>query len=164
MPQQQGTLKRRLSLPLVLYYGLGDILGAGIYVLVGKVAGHAGLFTPIAFLAAFVVAIMTALAYAELTSRYPFSAGEAIYVQEGIGIPVLSACVGLLIVFTGIVSVATIARGFAGYLQIFFDVPRPLPLVVSVLIVALGASAVWGIVESIRITAVFTAVEVFGLI
>jgi basic amino acid/polyamine antiporter, APA family len=162
MAQQQRTLKRSLSLPLVLFYGLGDILGAGIYVLVGKVAGHAGMFTPFAFLAAFIVAIITALAYAELTSRYPFSAGEAIYVQEAIGIPVLSACVGLLIVFTGIVSVATIARGFAGYLQIFFDVP--LSVVVSALIIALGVSAIWGIVESIRITAVFTAIEVFGLI
>ena len=82
---QPTELKRGLSLWLLVFYGLGNILGAGIYVLVGKVAGSAGLFAPVAFLVASLVAAFTALSYAELVARYPLSAGEAVYVQEGLG-------------------------------------------------------------------------------
>ena len=117
MPMTHPTqLKRGLSLWLLVFYGLGNILGAGIYVLVGKVAGSAGLFAPVAFLVASLVAGFTALSYAELVARYPLSAGEAVYVQKGLGLPALSVIVGLLIVLMGAVSAATIARGFVGYL------------------------------------------------
>ena len=78
-------LRRSLSLPMVTLYGMGTILGAGIYVLIGEVAGVAGLWAPLAFLVAAVLAGFSAFAYAELSSRYPKSAGEAVYLQEGIG-------------------------------------------------------------------------------
>ena len=72
------ALRRCISLPLLTFYGLGNILGAGIYVLVGKVAGVAGLFAPLAFLLAALVAGFTALAYAELAARFPAGrAGQA---------------------------------------------------------------------------------------
>ena len=120
---QPTQLKRSLSLWLLLFYGLGNILGAGIYVLVGKVAGSAGLFAPAAFFVASLVAAFTALSYAELAARYPLSPGEAVYVQKGLGLPALSVMVGLLIVLMGAVSAATIARGFVGYLDILIEVP-----------------------------------------
>ena len=66
-----ATLKRSLSLPLVTFYGLGTILGAGIYVMVGAVAAVAGPWTPGAFLLAAVIAAVTALTYAELVRRMP---------------------------------------------------------------------------------------------
>jgi len=76
-------LKRSLSLPLVLFYGLGNILGAGIYVLIGQVAGKAGYLAPLSFLAAALTVTFSAFAYAELSARFPVSAGEAVYVQKG---------------------------------------------------------------------------------
>ncbi len=64
-------LKRTLSLAQITFYGLGTILGAGIYVLVGKVAGSAGLYAPLAFVVAALLAGLTGLSYAELAARHP---------------------------------------------------------------------------------------------
>ncbi len=156
------SLKRGLSLWLLVFYGIGNIIGAGIYVLVGKVAGSAGIFAPIAFFVSSLVVAFTALSYAELVARYPLSAGEAVYVQEGLGLPTLSVVVGLLIVLMGAVSAATIARGFTGYLDILIDLPDA--VAITLLVFALGATAIWGIVESVRIAALVALIEVFGLV
>lgn len=159
---EQVELKRALNLAFLTFYGLGTILGAGIYVLVGKVAGIAGLYAPVAFLVAAVVAAMTALSYAELASRFPKSAGEAIYVQEGFGVRALSIVVGLLLVLSGLVSSATLANGFVGYFEVFVDAPRW--LVITLLVAALSALAVWGIAESAIAAAVATLIEIAGLV
>jgi amino acid transporter len=158
---QPTPLRRGLSLRLLVLYGLGNILGAGIYVLVGKVAGHAGLFAPVAFFVAALVAAFTAMSYAELAARYPYSAGEAIYIRRGLNMPALSVLVGLLIVVMGAVSAATIARGFVGYLGVLVEVPDS--VAITLLVTALSATAVWGIVESVSIAALVTVVEILGL-
>ena len=75
------TLKLSLGLPLITLYGLGTAIGAGIFVLIGEVAGSAGMFAPVAFLVASLLAGLTAFSLAELASRFPKSAGEAVYVQ-----------------------------------------------------------------------------------
>ena len=159
---EEIELKRALNLAFLTFYGLGTILGAGIYVLVGKVAGIAGLYAPAAFLVAAVVAAMTALSYAELASRFPKSAGEAIYVQEGFGVRALSIVVGLLLVLSGLVSSATLANGFVGYFDVFVDAPRW--LVITLLIAALSALAIWGIAESAIAAAIATLIEIAGLV
>ena len=76
------SLKRRISLPLLVLYGLGTTIGAGIYALIGKVAGAAGIYAPLAFVVAALLAGVSAFAFAELVARYPSSAGEARYVRE----------------------------------------------------------------------------------
>jgi amino acid transporter len=156
------SLKRSLSLPLVTFYGLGNILGAGIYVLIGKVVAYAGVFAPLSFLVASLLAGLTAFTYAELAARFPLSAGEAVYVQEGIGLESVSALVGLLIIFAGIVSAATILRGFAGYLQVFTPVPDA--AAIGVLVLLLGGLAAWGIGESVAVAALITVIEIGGLL
>ncbi len=155
-------LIRRLSLPLLIFYGIGTILGAGIYVLVGKVAGEAGFYTPSAFMFASILAAFSAFSYAELAARFPRSAGEAIYIEEGFGIKKLSITVGLLIVTVGIVSVATLAHGFAGYLKVFFDLPEA--LIVIFLALFVGAVCAWGIGQSVLIASAMTIVEIIGLL
>jgi len=156
------TLRRTLSLPVLTFYGLGTIVGAGIYVLVGKVAGIAGMHTPMAFLLAAVAAFLTAFTYAELSARYPKSAGEPLYVAEGLGVRRLSILVGLMIVATGLISSATIANGFVGYLHVFVDVPRP--IAIAALVIALGGLAFWGILESAWVATVTTLFEIGGLV
>jgi amino acid transporter len=160
--ERQPALKRSLSLPLLTFYGLGNILGAGIYVLIGKVAAHAGYQAPLSFLLAAMLAVFTAFSYAELSARYPFSAGEVIYIHRGLGIRVLSILVGLLIIVTGIVSAATIARGFVGYLQVFVPISDVVAIVG--LIVCLGGLAAWGISQSIAVATLMTLVEIGGLL
>ena len=155
-------LIRRLSLPLLIFYGIGTILGAGIYVLVGKVAGEAGFYTPFSFMLASLLAAFSAFSYAELAARFPRSAGEAIYIEEGFGIKQFSIAVGLMIVSVGIVSVATLAHGFAGYLNVFFEIPEPVIVISLVLFVGLVCG--WGINQSVMIASVMTIVEIIGLL
>lgn len=162
MNTAEPGLERSLSLPLLTLYGLGNILGAGIYVLIGKVVASAGVFTPWSFLLASLVAGMTAFSYAELSARYPLSAGEAVYLQSGFGLRLLSSGAGVLIVFAGIVSAAAIARGFVGYFLQFWIVPPA--LLITLLVAALGALAIWGIAESALLAALFTLIEVSGLL
>lgn len=159
---EQNQLARRIGLPLLSLYGLGTILGAGIYVLVGKVAASAGLFAPLAFLVAGFIAWVTAMSYSQLAVLFPKSAGEALYAEKGFGRLWLTRTIGVLIIFTGIVSAATLANGFMGYFKAFVDIPESLGIVL--LILAFGALALWGIAESLIIAAVITLIEIGGLL
>ncbi|MEA3411632.1 MAG: APC family permease [Pseudomonadota bacterium] len=157
-----STLKRSLSLPLITFYGIGTILGAGIYVLVGEVAGIAGLHTPFAFLLASLLALPSAFSYAELASRFPRSAGEAIYINEGLRLSPVSTVVGLLIVSLGVLSTAVLTHGLVGYAGVFFQWPETLVIVTSVLI--MGMITGWGIKQSAGLAALMTVVEIAGLL
>ncbi|MGB1883433.1 MAG: amino acid permease, partial [Gammaproteobacteria bacterium] len=107
MSAEPVSLKRSLSLLDLSLYGLGTILGAGIYVLIGAVAARSGVHMPLAFLVAALVAAPTALAYAELGARYPVSAGEAKYIDAAFDRRPLTLAVGLAVVAVGIISAAT---------------------------------------------------------
>ncbi len=155
-------LARRLNLVLLTLYGLGTTVGAGIYVLVGKVAGRAGLYAPVSFILAALLAAFTAAAYAELSARYPRSAGEAVYVREGFGRPGLATIVGGLVVITGTISSAALVVGFAGYFGQLITVPASVATIGLVVVLAL--LAIWGISESVTIAATVTVVEVGGLL
>lgn len=156
-----SQLKRSLTLPLLIFYGLGTILGAGIYALIGKVAKHAEMATPWAFMLASIVAFFTAMSYAELSSRFPKSGGEALYVRKGFEKLWLSGLTGWLVVITAIVSCAAIANGFAGYLQTFINVPDFIAIITIVIL--MGLIAFWGIKESAVIAAIITLIEIAGL-
>lgn len=159
---EQPTLRRRLGLTLMVLYGLGTTIGAGIYALVGLVAAEAGIFAPVSFLIAALLAGFSALSFAELCARFPTSAGEARYVREGFGSARLSLLVGLLVVAAGLVSAAAVANGFAGYLQTFVDLPREAS--VAGIVVLLGLLAAWGIGESVSAAGVMTLIEAGGLL
>jgi APA family basic amino acid/polyamine antiporter len=157
-----GNLKRRLGLGLLTLYGLGSIVGAGIYVLVGEVAGKAGMYAPLAFLLAAGIAAFTGFSYAELSARFPHSAGEARYVFESFGSRWLAGAVGWAVVFTGIVSSATLSSGVVGYVVLFVDAPAW--LVIVLFVSTLGAIACRGIAESAGLAAIMTLLSVAGLI
>ncbi len=158
-PQQ---LRRNISMPMLLFYGLGNILGAGIYVLIAEVANIAGMYAPFSFLIALIIVSFTALSYAELSSRYPDAAGVALYVKKGLGSTPLSVVVGLTIALAALISAATIARGFTGYLAELAALPEWLSLIG--LIALLGLIAIWGIGESVAIAVSMTFVEIAGLL
>ena len=158
----EPTLKRSLTLPMITLYGLGTTVGAGIYVLVGKVAGMAGLYAPIAFFIASLMAAFTAFSFAELAGRLPSSAGEAVYVHAGTGLRSLATLVGLLVITAGTVSSGAIVHGFVGYFHEFIAAPDWLIIVAVVLV--LGAIAGWGITESVLVACLITRVEIGGLL
>jgi APA family basic amino acid/polyamine antiporter len=161
-PAEKVELRRSLSLALITFYGLGTILGAGIYVLVGKVAGVAGMYAPVSFALAAVIAGLSAFTYMELVSRHPLAGGAAVYAQRGFGLRWLSILVGFLIVLSGLVSAATISKGFVGYFRVFVELPDV--LIIVAVVVALALLAAWGIAQSVTAAAVATVIEVGGLI
>ena len=89
-----GSLKRTFGLITLVAFGIGDILGAGIYGLIGNIAGKVGNGVWISYLVAFVVAALTGLAYAELGARLPRAGGEATYTQRAFRWPGLSYLIG----------------------------------------------------------------------
>ena len=156
--QVRVGLQRRLTLPLLTFYGLGTIVGAGIYVLIGAVAGRAGIYAPVAFLTSALIAALTAHSYAELSARFPKSAGEALYVRRAFGSNALAAMTGIAVIVTGVVSAATIANGFAGYLTVFID--NTAWVVITLFIIVLCAIAVWGILESVMLATIITVLSI----
>ena len=155
-------LKRKLTLPLVTFYGIGTILGAGIYVLVGKVAGYAGMYTPIAFLLALVLATFSALSYAEFSARFPLSAGEAVYIFKGLNCRFLSVFIGICICFASATSVATLLLGVVGYLSVLVEISELLVIIGLALLIGLVVS--WGISESVLIATIMTLISMAGLL
>lgn len=161
-PGGGATLRRALGLWLLVLYGLGSIIGAGIYVLVGAVADAAGYGAPLSFLLAGVLAGLTGLSYAELSARFPEAAGAAVYVKEAFGSDALSRLVGGLVVLVGVFLSASLARGAVGYIQRFADVPE-LPTALA-LVAGFTLIACLGVAQSIRFAALMTLVEVAGLV
>lgn len=160
-PNEEARLNRRLSLPLLVLYGLGVTVGAGIYVLIGLTATEAGMFTSWSFLLAAVIVGFSGLTYAQLSTMYPVSAGEAMYVEHAFQQKWLTLAIGLMVAAVGLVSSATISIGAAAYLQQLLPLPSVILILFTVL--GLGAVAVWGILESVLVAAVFTIVELAGL-
>ena len=158
---KEPSLLRAVSWPMLTLYGLGTTIGAGIYVIIGAVAAKAGLYTPLVFVITSLVALFSAASFAELATRYPVSSGEAAYVRAGFGSEWLALFVGLAVAAAGIISSATLLQGGAGYLREVFTLPSEVLFVLLLLV--LGGVAVWGIVESLFLAAVFTLVEISGL-
>ena len=159
---RQVALKRTLSLPMMVLYGLGTTIGAGIYALVGEIASVAGYFAPVSFLVASLLAGFTAISFAELSGRFPLAAGAALYVKQGFVSERLSTIVGLLVITAGLVSAAALVNGFVGYLHQFIGIDR----VIAIVLVAtlLGGIAAWGIAESVTIASLITVIEIGGLL
>ncbi len=156
------TLNRAITLPLLVFYGLGVTVGAGIYVLVGATAAQAGIYAPVSFLLAAFVMLFSAGSFSELSGRYPQSAGEAAYVEAAFKTPSLTVITGGLLLLAATVSASAIAVGCAGYIATLIDIPLWIIIVCTVFIS--GLVAAWGIVESVKFAAVFTLIEVAGLV
>ncbi len=160
-PAAPATLRRVLGLGLLVFYGLGSIIGAGIYVLIGVVADTAGYAAPVSFVLAGLLAALTGLSYAELSARHPEAAGAAAYVQEGFGLPWLSRLVGFAVVAVGIFLSSSLARGVVGYIDFFVAVPE-MPVALA-LIVLFTVVACLGVGFAMRLAAWMTFVEIGGL-
>ncbi|MEL6316792.1 MAG: amino acid permease, partial [Pseudomonadota bacterium] len=157
----EQRLKRRIGLGLLTLYGVGVMVGAGIYVLVGAVAGAAGAWAPAAFLLAGVVAAFSAASFGELAGRLPESAGEAAYARAAFGSDALALAVGLTVALVGVVSAAAVLKGGVGYLRALAPAPEPALIVGLAALIALAA--IWGVVESLAAAAALTLIEVLGL-
>ena len=156
-------LARRITGPLLFLFVLGDVLGAGIYALMGVLAQEVGgvLWAPL--MIALVLALLTAGSYAELVTKYPRAGGASVFADRAFGKPLLSFLVGFSMLAAGVTSAAGLALAFSGdYLATFVDVPAvPAALVFLLLVACLNAR---GISESLKTNVVMTVIELSGLL
>jgi basic amino acid/polyamine antiporter, APA family len=160
---EHHALLRTMGFWALTVYGVGDMLGTGIYALIGKAAGVMGNAVWMAFAGSMLAAMFTGLSYACLGSRYPRSAGAAYIAQRAFGRPMLSYMVGLAVAASGLTSMATASRAFAGYILELTGI-APLPLLIVGFIVFLTAVNLRGMRESTFVNLVCTVIEAGGLV
>jgi APA family basic amino acid/polyamine antiporter len=156
-----AELKRTLGLGACVFYGVGSILGAGIYTLIGKTAGVAGNFAWLAYLIASFCALLTAFSYAELSTAFPKAGGEYVYAKEAFG-KKAGMTLGIIITLNGIITGAAVAVGFAGYFSDLTGIELVfVPLLIVGFIFLVNAA---GIQHSSVVNTIFTLIEVGGLL
>jgi basic amino acid/polyamine antiporter, APA family len=161
--REHPDLKRGIGPWLLLFFVLGDIVGAGIYALVGEVGALVGGAIWAAFLSAFFLALFTASSYAELVTKYPRAGGSATYVNNAFRRPFVSFMVAFAVMASGITSACTLTLAFSGdYLAQFISVP--IIGAALVFMVLIGCINFYGISESVRINVILTCVEITGLV
>ncbi|CAJ1579626.1 APC family permease [[Mycobacterium] wendilense] len=164
---EEPQLKRVLGPGLLLLFVVGDILGTGIYALVGDVAGEVGGAAWLPFLIAFLIATVTAFSYLELVTKYPQAAGAALYAHKAFGVQFVTFIVAFIVMCSGITSASTASRFFAANFFVAFDFDWGKAGVVIVALVFMALLAVVnfrGVGESVRLNVVLTIVEISGLL
>ncbi|MBM3895500.1 MAG: amino acid permease [Thaumarchaeota archaeon] len=154
-------LKRHMGLFHLVMYGVGLIVGAGIYVLIGEAAGLAGNAVWVSFVLSGMVAAFAGLSYAELTSMFPRAAAEYVFVKNALRSNFIGFIVGWLTSITSMITAATVALGFGGYFAQFLS----LPITISAVLLLIGLSVInfFGIRESAWANTIFTIITISGL-
>lgn len=155
------TLRRTLTLTHAVLYGLGVTIGAGIYVLIAAASARAGMHAPVSFVITAALIAFTGAALAELGCRMPVAAGEAAYARAAFGSERVATIVGLLVIAMALVSAATISVGAAGYIGVFIAAPEK--LLITAVVLAMGAIAARGVLESVTFAGLMTLIELGGL-
>jgi amino acid transporter len=146
-------------------YGLGSMIGSGIYGLLGQAAAQVGNAVWLAFLIALAAALLTALSYASLGSRYPRAGGAAFFAERAYRWPLLSFVVGLAVVCAGITSVATQSRVFAANIAPLFGSSGSVtPWIALGFLLLLAGIVFRGIRESMWVNVGCTLIEAAGLL
>lgn len=158
------TLNRTLGGWQVLFYGLGSMLGAGVYALIGRAAENLGNSVWLAFLVAMVAAMLTGLSYACVGSRYARAGGAAYVTHRALDKPWLSYIVGIAVMMSGLTSMATGSQAIAENLEKAFGIVLPIKLAAIALVFLVGCIIYRGIRESMWANIVCTVIEASGLL
>jgi amino acid transporter len=162
--KENAGLSRSIGLFALVIYGVGDMIGAGIYGTIGEAAGSMGNAVWLAFVVSMCAALLTGLTYASLASRYPKAAGAAYVTQRAYGVKFLSYVVGLAVTASGLSSMATGSRVFAQNLDPLISGALPIPVIFLGFIALLTIVNLRGIRECMWVNIVCTAIEVGGLL
>ena len=165
---QHAELKRSITARQLYFYVVGDVLGSGIYVLVGLVAAAVGGAFWMAFLVGVAIATVTGLAYAELVTKYPQAAGASLYINKAFRSPVLTFFITICMLSANMAAVGSLASGFVRYFGGLVGLPED--AVWGAAFIALGFVAIItvinliGITESVVANVIMTFIEISGLI
>ena len=164
--EQQPELRRVMGPGLLLLFVVGDILGTGVYALTGDVAAEVGGAAWVPFLAAFLIATVTALSYLELVTKYPQAAGAALYAHKAFGIQFVTFLIAFVVMCSGITSASTASRFFAAN---FFEAlhiswgTAGIVAVALLFMLMLALVNLRGVGESVKLNVVLTIIEISGL-
>jgi APA family basic amino acid/polyamine antiporter len=163
---EETRLNRVITRPMLTFFILGDILGAGIYALTGQVAGDVGGAIWASFLVSFLLALVTAFAYLELVTKYPRAAGAALYVHRAFHISILSFMVTIAVMASGVTSASFAATRVGGrYWTGVFGTESPPTVLIAIVVILLVAAVNYrGVGESIKVNIVITLIELSGLL
>lgn len=164
----RSELKRSITARQLYFYVVGDVLGSGIYVLVGLVAAAVGGAFWMAFLVGVSIALITGLAYAELVTKYPQAAGASLYINKAFRSPVLTFFITICMLSANMAAVGSLAAGFVRYFSGLVGLPEDaiwastgIALAFVALITVINLI---GITESVVANVVMTFVEISGLV
>ncbi|MDW5562230.1 MAG: amino acid permease [Methanomassiliicoccus sp.] len=155
-------LRREVGLFGAVAYGVGTILGAGVYALIGVAAGAAGNAVWLSFAIAAGIALFSGLSYAKLASILPASGAEYVYVEQAFGSRFWAFIVGWLVLISSIISGAAVALGFGGYLFSLLGVP--VAVGATALILVMATINYIGIKESLTVNVILTLTELLGVV
>jgi APA family basic amino acid/polyamine antiporter len=156
-------LNKTLGLPMLIFYGTGMILGAGIYSIIGKAAAQTGGTLWIGFALAGFSAFLTALSYAELSTMFPKAGAEFVFLREAFDKKKwIGSTAGIAMAFSGAATATTVALSFAEYFNQFLETPEV--LIALAVLLTFTAVAIIGIRTSGWVTVISTLIEVGGLI
>lgn len=164
--EQEPRLRRVMGPGLLLFFILGDILGTGVYALIGDVAAEVGGAAWVAFLLAFLIAAVTALSYLELVTKYPQAAGAALYAQKAFGNQFVTFLVAFVVMCAGITSAATASRFFAANFVVAFHFgwgTAGIAVMALLFMAVLAAVNLRGVGESVKLNVVLSVIEITGL-
>lgn len=166
--EAEPELKRVMGPWLLLLFIIGDILGSSVYALTGKVAHEVGGAVWVPFVVSFLVALVTAMSYLELVTKYPNAAGAALYTHKAFGIQFLTFMVAFAVMCSGITSASTASRAFAANFAEAFNLDIGTGFVVTVIALAFMAVIavinLRGVSEGVKLNVVLTCVELTGLL
>ncbi|MEX1907073.1 APC family permease [Janibacter sp. Y6] len=167
--EERTELRRVMGPKLLLLFIVGDILGTGVYALTGQVAAEVGGAAWAPFLAAFVVATITAFSYLELVTKYPQAGGAATFIHKAFGIHFVTFIVAFAVMCSGITSASTASNAFASFLRDGIGADwaagsTPLLLIALGFMALVAAINFRGVGESVKANVVLTLVELSGLL
>ena len=164
---EHSELKRSITAKQLYFYVVGDVLGSGIYVLVGLVAAAVGGAFWMSFLAGVAIAIITGLAYAELVTKYPQAAGASLYINKAFRKPILTFFITICMLSANMAAVGSLASGFvryfAGVIGLSEDAVVATLIIALVFIMIITTINLIGISESVIVNVIMTFIELFGL-
>jgi basic amino acid/polyamine antiporter, APA family len=166
-PETSPALRQTIGGWQIMFYGLGSMLGAGIYALIGKAAGGLGNAMWLAFLMAMIGALLTGLSYACVGGRYAKAGGAAYVTQRGLGNPLLSYVIGIAVMMSGLTSMATGSQAIVGQIKELFawNLDATTIKLMSIGVVFLVGCVIYrGIRESMWLNILCTVIEASGLL
>jgi APA family basic amino acid/polyamine antiporter len=165
---QHAELKRSITAKQLYFYVVGDVLGSGIYVLVGLVAAAVGGAFWMAFLAGVAIATITGLAYAELVTKYPQAAGASLYINKAFRNPVLTFFITICMLSANMAAVGSLSAGFVRYLGGLIGLPADAiwgaALLAVGFVLVITVINLIGITESVVANVIMTFIELSGLV